>query len=39
MDIGIFTNKDQIPTKHDLIESLGSTYFLWENIRKSIYDK
>jgi hypothetical protein len=35
----IFTDKNAIPNNTDLIESLGSTYQLWQHIRDYVFSK
>jgi hypothetical protein len=37
--ISIFTDKKMIPGSSDLVQALGITYDLWENIRNYVHEK
>jgi hypothetical protein len=37
MDKSIFTDKQKVPEKHDLIDSLGETYSLWQQVRETVH--
>lgn len=37
MDISVFTNKNITPTETDLMEALGVTYSLWEDISRYVH--
>ena len=39
MDISIFTNKLIVPENGDLMQVLGTSYKLWEDIKKYVYEK
>ena len=39
MDISIFTNKLIVPENSDLMQVLGTSYKLWEDIKKYVYEK